>query len=108
MSVVKYKSTKLDGRYAGYRDFSHYITVVFPKGLTQTHNSITEFNKIRDWCITTRGPSCELYDYEYIKRLKALDSDYVVNEYWSWYVKDGTRRLYLTAKAKIWFDLTWL
>ncbi len=107
---VKYKSTKLDGRYAGYRFFSHYVTAVFPRGMVQTHMSITEFNKIRDWCLTTWGPSCELYDYEYLKQVKSIHpvQDYNVNEYWSYYVKDSVRRIYLTSKAKIWFDLTWM
>lgn len=109
MSIVKYKATKLDARYAGYREFSHYITVTFPKTVySQKHSSITEFNKIRDWCATTWGPSCELYDYEYLKRVEGPDTDYIVNDYWSWYVKDNVRRLYLTTKAKVWFDLTWM
>lgn len=104
---VKYKATKLDGRYAGYRYFSHYITVAFPKSYNQ-QSSVIEFNKIRDWCIRTWGPSCELYDYEYLKYMKTLDTDYAINQYWSWYVKDSVHRLYVTPKAKVWFDLTWM
>jgi len=112
MSVekTKYKFTKLDARYAGYRYFSHHATVMFPKNYSQTYTSITEFNKIRDWCHATWGPSCELYDYEYLKRVKSIHpvQDYNVNEYWSYYVKDSVRRIYLTSKAKVWFDLTWM
>lgn len=106
---TKYKLTKLDARYAGYRNFSHYITIVFPKSYHRPL-SITEFNKIRDWCHTTWGPSCELHDYEYLKRVSNTQIDYSLNEYWSYYVKDNdnVRRIYLTQKAKIWFDLTWM
>ncbi len=106
---TKYKFTKLDARYAGYRNFSHHVTVMFPKNVYQTYTVITEFNKIRDWCHSTWGPSCELYDYEYLKRTPAASlSDYNLNDYWAYYVKDNVRRIYLTAKAKVWFDLTWM
>lgn len=117
MSVdpVRYKATKLDGRYAGYRNFSHYITITTQRGRLQ-YETIREFNKLRDWCHSTWGSTCELYDYEYIKHINEHYSSsvkpdqidpYIVNEFWSYYIKDNVRRIYLTEKAKVWFDLTW-
>ena len=108
---LAHKATKLDGRFAGYPWFTHHLTVVVPRGVAFPQYSIVkEFNKIRDWCWATWGPSCELYDYDYLRRAAPIKTDeaYQVNEFWSWYVKDNVRRIYLTEKGKVWFDLAWI
>jgi hypothetical protein len=108
MTDIKYKGTKLDGRYTGYPWFSHYVTVTQPRGITYNQTSIKLFNEIRNWCWETWGPSCELYDYDYLRRsADKASEDKDVNPYWSWFVKNNVRRIYLTQKGKVWFDLSW-
>lgn len=105
---VKYRITKLDKRFTGYPWFTHHITITHPKnaflGQYEKRDTIIEFSKIREWCWSTWGPSCELYDYTYMKRANV--DNFNLNEYWSWNL-EKTRRIYLTEKGKIWFDLTW-
>lgn len=96
---------KLNGRYTGYPRFTHYVTsppLRFGTNVWNKFTSIENYNKLRDRCWETWGPSCDLRDYLFLG-----SNDRVVNEYWAWHVKDHIRRIYLTEKGKVWYDLAW-
>ena len=57
---------------------------------------IIDFNKLRDWCWDTWGPSCDMKDYDCIHECQVLKpsthndngTNNTLNEHWCWSNED--------------------
>lgn len=120
--------TQLDGRFKGHDIFKWMVTATYmpeyqrfsPMPLAQSDLSkIIDFNKLRDWCWDTYGPSCDMKDYDFIHEVSLAqhnDNGGNLNEYWCWsnenYLdtphKKTDRRIYLaTDKERTWLETRW-
>ena len=81
---------------------------------------IIDFNKLRDWCWDTYGPSCDMKDYDFIHEVSLAqhnDNGGNLNEYWCWSnenydanknARKTNRRIYLaTDKERTWLETRW-
>ena len=79
-----------------------------------------DFNKLRDWCWDTYGPSCDMKDYDFIHEVSLAqhnDNGGNLNEHWCWSNEDYNptdskthkkRRIYLAEDAeRTWLEMRW-
>ena len=121
--------TELDGRFKGNEVFKWMVTITHnpeyqrftPMPLAQSDLAkIIDFNKLRDWCWDTYGPSCDMKDYDFIHEVSLAqhnDNGGNLNEYWCWSnenydanknARKTNRRIYLaTDKERTWLETRW-
>ena len=121
--------TQLDGRFKGHDIFKWMVTATHlpeyqrfsPMPLSYPHlTKIIDFNKLRDWCWDTYGPSCDMKDYDFIHEVSLAqhnDNGGNLNEYWCWSnenydanknARKTNRRIYLaTDKERTWLETRW-
>ena len=121
--------TQLDGRFKGHDIFKWMVTATHlpeyrrfsPMPLQYPHlTKIIDFNKLRDWCWDTYGPSCDMKDYDFIHEVSLAqhnDNGGNLNEYWCWSnenydanknARKTNRRIYLaTDKERTWLETRW-
>lgn len=82
------KINKLDRRMTGHEHF------MFMVKFSATFANLEKFFQIRNWCLTTWGPSCELKYYPYYK---------ISTPVWAWANNEFENRIYFaTEKESNW------
>jgi hypothetical protein len=91
---MKFIITKLDRRYKGRNQFTHYITPVWGTSLANK----LQFVQWRTWCWETWGPGLE----------RDLAIELMLPVRWGWQQDAYTRRLYFVSEKELrWFILKW-
>lgn len=87
--------TKLDGRHAGYKIFTHYVELPW----SSRKDQIPKFDQWRRWCWQSFGPGS---DRNWI-------IDYSIDARWGWWVYEKAQpRIYFTQEKDLTaFLLTW-
>lgn len=100
----EYQVVEIDKRFLGHRWF-RYAICASPG--TFAIKEYVLFNKYRDWCITTMGPSTEIEGYPIATVLDpTVASGWYPNLMWSW--KTETPRIYLKSDTELtMFTMRW-
>lgn len=114
---INFIFTKMDRRHTGNEYFKYYVKVAskpIGKYGTQnynTHAAIIMFNILRNWCIDTWGPSCELNTYMMFAFNNAKNNfshPGLINQHWAWNCIDQQKRIYLIGDEELaWVELRW-
>ena len=89
---------KLDRRYAGYNQFTHYIEPVYQTQL----NDKLQFLEWRKWCWESFGMGMER---DYALELGSRQFDVTR---WAWHTVEGSKRLYFASEKELsQFCLKW-
>lgn len=106
---------RVDSRMNGYMNFGY---VWIPDHHKRLRFRAKSFQLVRNWCMTTWGPSCELESYEMFLAYTSyseifLNQEQGLNPYWAWdyaLKRNGTAvfKIFLkTEKELNWFTLRW-
>ena len=88
---MKYKVTRLDGRFTASDKYKYYIS---PRMITPFNVIKPLFNDWRTWCWGQWGPSSE--------------RDWAMNERWAWDTEHNHMRLYFKSDKELsMFHLMW-
>lgn len=108
MSDYKLKFTKLDKRFRGHNQFSHYVQVVPNQTNGWGRSSYVQFMALRQSCVEAWGMSCERELYLKIAHEKT--NEMLLNNHWAWHsdINNGQYRIYLKSDAeRAWLLLKW-